>query len=155
MDSETILLSVNPFIKGHISTEYGYVLFGRMWNKSETELVTKQLSDRQVDFIWNLFDSSHGDVGTSKEIFTPIEDFSTPEKESFEKDLDFIITAIKNGKRVFVHCFAGKGRTSLGLASILVRMGVDKEEALMTVYEAAHGPETEAQKNFVKSLDSY
>lgn len=153
LSPEQIIQLVTPFFKGELETKYGNVFFGRMWSAWELSDFTFACDSRHIDIIWNLLEKSHGNIGQAKEIWSPIEDFSIPtDFDNFYKRLDIIVNSLKSGKRIFVHCFSGCGRTSLGLATILVRLGSTTHEALRIVQETAHGPETEDQITFVKNM---
>ena len=153
-DVTSILLNLNPLVKGQIDVPFGTLLFGRMWSSFELDIIEKEIQDRNIDIILNLLEDSHGDICGAEEIWAPIDDFSIPsDTEAFMSKIDSVINELNLGKTVLVHCYGGKGRTSLALAAILVKLGVPSEEALEKVHTAARGPETEEQKNFVRLLD--
>jgi protein-tyrosine phosphatase len=154
--SDTILAMVSPLVKGEVPTPFGgRLFFGRMWFDYENSLMEKELAERKVELIFNLREN-HGDFAGAQELCHKIEDHGIPEdKEKFVEDVEDVIESLKHGKNVFVHCFAGKGRTSLALAAILVRLGIPSEEALQQVQELARGPETEDQKKFVMTLENH
>ena len=66
----------------------------------------------------------------------PIRDFSVPTREALISILDEIDTELENGGVVYVHCWAGCGRTGVVVGSWLVRHGVDPQEALRRVADA-------------------
>jgi protein-tyrosine phosphatase len=65
-------------------------------------------------------------------IHFPIMDFDVPlDKAGLDKTLEEVITQVKDGKKVAVHCFAGRGRTGLFIALLARRvLGMGGEEAI-------------------------
>lgn len=146
--------SILPIVKGEVPTDLpGTLIFGRQWFPWETSEIEQELTSRKIDVILNLLERKHGDVAGAQEIWSPINDYDIPEDElSFINKIDQTIEHLRSGKNVYVHCFAGRGRTSIALAAILVRLGVQPEEALEKVHSLARGPETDKQKDFVRKL---
>ena len=66
----------------------------------------------------------------------PIPDFSIPTAEGLLATLDEIDDELAAGGLVYVHCWAGCGRTGVVVGSWLVRHGVEPQEALRRVGEA-------------------
>lgn len=81
----------------------------------------------------------------------PIRDFSVPTREGLVATLDEIDAELAAGGVVYVHCWAGCGRTGVVVGSWLVRHGVDAGEALRRVAEARGlgCPQTLEQRMFV------
>lgn len=89
----------------------------------------------------------------------PIRDYSLPTKEQMKDILDFLDTALAAGRKVYLHCWGGVGRTGTTVGCYLVRHGLKGEEALRRLnelYQSAgqnhlfpHSPETEEQRGFV------
>jgi protein-tyrosine phosphatase len=69
----------------------------------------------------------------------PIRDFSVPEAGALTEVLDAIDAELAGGGVVFVHCWAGCGRTGVVTGCWLVRHGVSPEDALGRVV-GARGP---------------
>jgi hypothetical protein len=88
-----------------------------------------------------------------------IGDFATPDGDQMNAILGDIQTALETGRKVYVHCWAGVGRTGTTVGCYLVRQGMSGEEALAhlaTIFNTStqslyyhHTPETGAQEQFV------
>ncbi len=68
--------------------------------------------------------------------------------------LNTIDTAIHSGKKVYVHCFAGQGRTGTVVGCYLARHGITGKAALEKIKHLRNGlggdsPERDLQKNMV------
>ena len=81
----------------------------------------------------------------------PIVDFSTPTRDALVDILDEIDAELAAGGVVYVHCWAGCGRTGVVVGSWLVRHGADPGEALRRIAEARGlgCPQTLEQRLFV------
>ena len=66
----------------------------------------------------------------------PIRDFSVPSREQLAATLDEIDAELGRGGLVYVHCWAGCGRTGVVVGSWLVRHGADPKDALRRIAEA-------------------
>ena len=90
-------------------------------------------------------------VPPARYLSRPIRDFSVPTRESLVATLDEIDAELAAGGVVYVHCWAGCGRTGVVVGSWLVRHGVAPEEALRRIAEARGlgCPQTLEQRAFV------
>ncbi len=88
----------------------------------------------------------------------PIEDFEVPTPAVMIHILDTIDAALSAGQRVYLHCWAGIGRTGTVVGCYLVRYGMSGEAALDKIAqlrEAIPGsglrssPETEEQRQMI------
>ncbi len=89
----------------------------------------------------------------------PIGDFGLPSLEGMSTTLNAIDAALIAGRKVYLHCWGGIGRTGTTVGCYLVRRGLTGEQALRQLADwwkavpksAAnpHSPETEGQKRFV------
>ena len=83
----------------------------------------------------------------------PIVDMQTPDAPFMQRILDSIDTAIDAGQTVYVHCFAGIGRTGTVIGCWLVRHGLAGEAALDEIERLREGqidsPQTNAQRNMI------
>jgi polymorphic toxin system DSP-PTPase phosphatase-like protein len=66
----------------------------------------------------------------------PMRDFSVPTADELVSTLDEIDSELRAGGLVYVHCWAGCGRTGVVVGSWLVRHGVQPKEALRRIGEA-------------------
>jgi protein-tyrosine phosphatase len=82
-----------------------------------------------------------------------IPDFGCPSVDEMRAILTTIDTELADGRRVYVHCHAGIGRTGTVAACWLVEHGSDPEEALRLVTErrGTRSPETDEQWAFVRA----
>ncbi len=90
----------------------------------------------------------------------PIRDVSVPSRELMADILDTIDEALDEGKRVYVHCWGGIGRTGTVVGCFLARHELARGQDLMTAIQtlrkqtpdaARPSPETEAQRAFTLS----
>lgn len=81
----------------------------------------------------------------------PVLDFSVPTREGLVATLDEIDAEVDSGGIVYVHCWAGCGRTGVVVGSWLVRHGASPEDALRVIAETRGlgCPQTLEQKVFV------
>lgn len=87
----------------------------------------------------------------------PIPDFETPTVEQMRDILDALDAALADGHTVYVHCYAGIGRTGTVIGCHLVRHGRSGLEALDelvrlrrgTALEGALSPVTDEQRRLV------
>ena len=87
----------------------------------------------------------------SRYLNLPIRDFSVPTRDGLVAILDEIDAELDAGGIVFVHCWAGCGRTGVVVGSWLVRHGADPDDALRRIAEARGPgcPQTLEQRLFV------
>ena len=81
----------------------------------------------------------------------PIRDFSIPTRDGLIETLDAIDAELDAGGLVYVHCWAGCGRTGVVVGSWLVRQGVEPKDALRRIADARGlgCPQTLEQRVFV------
>lgn len=98
------------------------------------------------------------DFGVAVErINFPILDYDIPSVELMTRILDCIDDHLNRGKRVYVHCIGGIGRTGTTVACHLVRHGLNGHEALVqlqvlrqtTASWYRRSPESDLQVEFV------
>lgn len=145
---ETILL-VNPLIKGSIKINNGILFFGRMYQSWERKIFEKEMNDKCVNCIFNVTEKKHN-IDLFDEVWFPINDFKVPkDKNEFIKTINLILLKLKNNENIFLHCYGGKGRTSVVLSCLLIMYGFSNKKALNKVEELLGGPENNEQINFI------
>lgn len=95
----------------------------------------------------------------------PIGDFGLPTPEGMRSILDKIDAALQNGRKIYLHCWGGIGRTGTTVGCYLVRRGMTGEEALRQLAEwwrnvpksriHRHSPETYEQAEFIRGWAEY
>lgn len=66
----------------------------------------------------------------ARHVRVPVRDFTVPSEEQILVALDLIDSELETGGIVYVHCWAGCGRTGVVVGCWLVRHGADPEGAL-------------------------
>jgi hypothetical protein len=87
----------------------------------------------------------------------PIEDMGTPAPDEMRAILDILDEAMDKGRRVYVHCYGGLGRTGTVVGCYLAQQGMGGEAALRelnrlrqaTSAALRRSPETTAQRRMV------
>lgn len=95
----------------------------------------------------------------------PIGDFGLPTPEIMKEILDTIDAALQNGRKIYLHCWGGIGRTGTTVGCYLVRRGMSGEEALRQLAEwwrtvpksSIHprSPETLDQVQFIRNWANF
>ena len=95
----------------------------------------------------------------------PIGDFGLPTPETMMSILDTIEAALQNGRKIYLHCWGGIGRTGTTVGCYLVRRGRSGEEALRQLAEwwqtvpksqiHQRSPETQEQVQFIRNWAQY
>ena len=91
----------------------------------------------------------------ARSVRAPVRDLSVPELEDLVSVLDTIDDELERGGIVYVHCWAGCGRTGVVVGCWLVRHGLDPHEALERIAETrGRGcPQTLEQRLLVLSWE--
>ena len=87
----------------------------------------------------------------------PIEDRSVPPSfNEFDVLLNSVIAYLRDGKAVAVHCRAAIGRSSMIVASTLIRTGLSVDSAFSAIQEArgCSVPDTQEQRQWVEKYSS-
>jgi len=85
-----------------------------------------------------------------------IGDFGVPSTTNMRIILDTIHKALAAGRKPYVHCWAGMGRTGTVVGCYLVESGLSGDEALRTVNRLCYyapSPQTQGQKSFVRNWE--
>jgi len=68
-----------------------------------------------------------------------VEDFTSPTFDQVDEFVDYVERKLDEGKKVLVHCYAGRGRTGTMLAAYLIHRGMTAEAAIHEIREKAQG----------------
>jgi len=95
----------------------------------------------------------------------PIGDFGLPTPEKMMRILNSLDKSLQEGRKVYLHCWGGIGRTGTTVGCYLVRHGKTGKEALHQLAEwwktvpksqiHVHSPETRAQADFILYWHNY
>jgi atypical dual specificity phosphatase len=66
-----------------------------------------------------------------------VEDFTAPTFDQIDEFVSFVEGKLGEGKKVLVHCYAGRGRTGTMLAAFLIHRGMSSEPAIREIRERA------------------
>ncbi|HWM52688.1 MAG TPA: dual specificity protein phosphatase family protein [Thermoplasmata archaeon] len=66
-----------------------------------------------------------------------VEDFAAPTLDQVDEFVAFVNSKIGEGKKVLVHCYAGRGRTGTMLAAYLIHQGMSSDAAVREIRERA------------------
>lgn len=88
------------------------------------------------------------------DVSIPTQDYSTPTDEDVRNGIRQAITALLNGKNVYVGCMGGVGRTGLFLAALTATLRPDMKDAVAAVRRSyySHAVETTQQKLWVEGF---
>ena len=105
----------------------------------------------------------NGDVGVcvreervpkTADFLLPIRDFSAPtDAKRVNHVLERVIDALLDGKRVYVGCMGGWGRTGLFLAILAKAAGHEDPVAYVRKHYTPRAVETEEQQDYVRAFD--
>ena len=138
--------------------ELGITFFISLQRPKETGRGTKPFPD-YMPLVHELARARGVDVGFNR---FPISDQAIPDTATMEAILDCIDEAIISGKKVYVHCWGGNGRTGTVAGCWLVRHGRTAEQAFREMAAGRKGrhfshsaPENESQLAFVRKWSQH
>ena len=95
----------------------------------------------------------------------PIGDFGLPTTQQMIHILDSLEEELQNGRKIYLHCWGGIGRTGTTVGCYLVRHGKTGEEALQQLAEwwqtvpksriHVQSPETQEQARFIRNWSKH
>lgn len=161
--------------------EPGYLLAGEYPGRYEDEITRKRI-DALIEAGFNTFidltkpnevlpysnilleQSQAYNVEVKYQRF-PIGDFGLPTPGLMLSILDTIDAELQAGKKIYLHCWGGIGRTGTTVGCYLVRRGKTGEEALHQLAEwwkgvpksqyHPHSPETYEQMEFIRNWEEH
>ena len=125
--------------------EQGRLIAGRhpcAWGSENAPLEVRDLVGAGVTLFLDLTQSGELEpyaslvVPPARYLNLPIRDFSVPTRDGLVATLDEIDAELDAGGIVYVHCWAGCGRTGVVVGSWLVRHGADPNDALLRIADA-------------------
>jgi len=122
----------------------GRLLAGRhpcAWSYHDAEAEVAGLLDQGVTLFLDLTEPNELPPyealvpGRGRHVRLPVRDFTVPSEEQILVALDTIDAELERGGVVYVHCWAGCGRTGVVVGCWLVRHGIEPKKALQHVAE--------------------
>jgi hypothetical protein len=107
-----------------------------------------ELVDRYPDYVRWL------DGAGERAIWFPIPDLHAPEVDQMVELVEQLVALLRAGRRLVVHCAAGKGRAGTTAVCVLTTLGVTVDDALAQVAASrpGAGPEAGVQRELVDEL---
>jgi atypical dual specificity phosphatase len=67
-----------------------------------------------------------------------VEDFTAPSFDQMDEFVNYVDRKLAEGRKILVHCYAGRGRTGTMLAAYLIHRGMAADAAIREIREKAH-----------------
>ncbi len=126
--------------------------FGKKMLEHSIRTVIVLLSNEEVRDIYgspNALYSAYKSSGMKVEHF-PLRDFGVPESNTeMNIILMKLLSILKSGQDILIHCHAGRGRTGLIVIGLLVSLGMTAKDAYQKVNKVRKVVDTEKQMNFL------
>ncbi|OQW93902.1 MAG: hypothetical protein BWK79_08725 [Beggiatoa sp. IS2] len=146
--------------------------YPNVWNDGSLQVKLRQLLQVGITFFADLTEEResglepydkvlHEEARHLRKVVTyqrlPIQDFGVPTVKSMRQTLDALDDALARKQVIYVHCYAGIGRTGTVVGCYLVRHGLSGEAALQELADLRQGsylenrdsPITPAQRQMV------
>ncbi|MFM8531700.1 MAG: dual specificity protein phosphatase family protein [Ilumatobacteraceae bacterium] len=97
-----------------------------------------------------------GEQRDTHAVWMPVHDMHAPSLDDAMSLLADMLTRVRGGEHLLVHCGAGIGRAGTIAACLLVALGMDEDTALdhLARHRPMAGPEVGAQRDLVRSVAS-
>jgi protein tyrosine/serine phosphatase len=153
----------------HVEERFYQIKEGQLLAGAYPGSYTEQEAREKIDWLLNkgvtfFLDLTYKNEMKPYAVFLPqdivhqrmaIIDMGIPSKEQMTLILDTIDAQIAAGQTVYVHCWAGRGRTGTTVGCYLVRHGLSGQEALDEIVRLRDGrtdsPEAASQYDFVRN----
>jgi protein-tyrosine phosphatase len=129
----------------------------RFLRQSGVDVLVSALTPIEADELGLLEENNFCQINGLEFLSFPIEDRSVPPSfHEFDLLLNSVIDYLRSGKAVGVHCRAGVGRSSMIVASVLIRTGFSVDSAFRAIQEArgCTVPDTPEQRQWVERYAS-
>ena len=130
----------------------------RFLQRAGVDVVVSALASAEAEELGLLEEEGHCCQSNGLEFLSfPIEDRSVPPSfNEFDDLLNSVTAYLRNGKAVGVHCRAGIGRSSMIVASTLIRNGLSVDRAFSAIQDArgCSVPDTPEQRKWVERHSS-
>jgi protein-tyrosine phosphatase len=128
------------------------------WRKDGVGLIVSAQTEREAATMGLDIEETFARTAKLGFLRIPVPDHSAPpfSREVLDS-ITYIADTIDNGKKVFVHCYAGIGRSPALAAAVMVHRGATPREAVQAL-RAARGipvPETQDQMQFIFDYAEY
>ena len=129
----------------------------RLKEEYKTDVLVSLVTNKELKQmgIRGIFDTAaENDISS---IRFPIKDFSIPKNlESVKVLVEEILSELRAGRNVVIHCWGGFGRTGMIAACVLVEFGYNAEDAMWLIRNAREWTiETSMQEAFIRAYDFY
>ncbi|AKM78366.1 MAG: hypothetical protein UY31_C0020G0009 [Candidatus Wolfebacteria bacterium GW2011_GWE1_48_7] len=72
-------------------------------------------------------------TGGAAYLWLPVPDMHAPTPQQFSMGVSFIKTAVQSGRKIYVHCKNGHGRSPVMVAAYLVTTGLSADDAVALI----------------------
>lgn len=129
----------------------------RLLKRARIDVVVSALTVAEAEELGLLEEGQHCQSAGLEFLSFPIEDRSVPPSfNEFDGLLNTLSEFLRKGRAVGVHCRAGIGRSSMIVASVLIRYGLSVDSAFRAIQEArgCSVPDTPEQRHWVERFSS-